>query len=196
MAPTLVASRTTLPPEGAELAWGGPARRSMAPTLVTSCTALPPEGVELAWGGPAPRSLAPTLVASRTTLPPEGAELAWGGPARRPVAPTLFASSHLLRPGVNQGGQKLQKYQAPSSRASSSCPEPHTDLEQGLRHCERSAAVHAFGSHGLLHFVRKDESVHGKAKGRGDSSRIKRGRGLPRFARNDEQLVHWYFLAP
>ena len=28
-APTLVASRTTLPPEGAELAWGGPARRSI-----------------------------------------------------------------------------------------------------------------------------------------------------------------------
>jgi signal transduction histidine kinase len=28
-APTLVASRTTLPPEGAELAWGGPAQRSL-----------------------------------------------------------------------------------------------------------------------------------------------------------------------
>ncbi|MDD5326142.1 MAG: hypothetical protein PHR71_12705 [Polaromonas sp.] len=34
MAPTLVASRTALPPEGAELAWGGPALRSVAPTLV------------------------------------------------------------------------------------------------------------------------------------------------------------------
>ena len=30
------------------------------------------------------------------------------------------------------------------------------------RHCERSAAVHAFGSHGLLHFVRNDGGVHGK----------------------------------
>jgi hypothetical protein len=29
----------------------------MAPTLFTSCNALPPEGAELAWGGPALRSL-------------------------------------------------------------------------------------------------------------------------------------------
>ena len=36
------------------------------------------------------------------------------------------------------------------------------DLEQKLRHCERSAAVHAVRSHGLLHCVRNDESVHGK----------------------------------
>ncbi len=63
----------------------------MAPTLVTACTALPPEGAELAWGGPALRSVAPTLVTACTALPPEGAELAWGGPALRPVAPTLVA---------------------------------------------------------------------------------------------------------
>jgi len=31
-APTLVASRTTLPPEGAELAWGGPTLRSVSPS--------------------------------------------------------------------------------------------------------------------------------------------------------------------
>ena len=35
-APTLVASRTTLPPEGAELARGGPSLRSLASTLVAS----------------------------------------------------------------------------------------------------------------------------------------------------------------
>ncbi len=35
MAPTLVAARTALPPEGAELARGGPSRRSPAPTLGT-----------------------------------------------------------------------------------------------------------------------------------------------------------------
>jgi predicted N-acyltransferase len=33
MAPTLVASRTALPPEGADLARGGPSRRSLAPAL-------------------------------------------------------------------------------------------------------------------------------------------------------------------
>jgi hypothetical protein len=27
----------------------------MTPTLVTACTSLPPEGVNLAWGGPALR---------------------------------------------------------------------------------------------------------------------------------------------
>ncbi|MFZ2295566.1 MAG: formate dehydrogenase accessory sulfurtransferase FdhD [Polaromonas sp.] len=36
MAPTLVASRTALPPEGADLAWGGPALRPLAPTLFAS----------------------------------------------------------------------------------------------------------------------------------------------------------------
>jgi hypothetical protein len=55
----------------------------MAPTLFTSCNALPPEGAELAWGGPALRSGAPTLFTSCNTLPPKGAELAWGGPALR-----------------------------------------------------------------------------------------------------------------
>ena len=41
----------------------------LAPTLFTSCNALPPGGAELAWGGPARRSVAPTLVAARTALP-------------------------------------------------------------------------------------------------------------------------------
>ena len=50
----------------------------MAPTLVTACTTLPAEGAELAWGGPALRSTAPSLVTACTTLPPEGAGIAWG----------------------------------------------------------------------------------------------------------------------
>ncbi|MDB5779491.1 MAG: primosomal protein [Polaromonas sp.] len=33
MTPTLVASRTALPPEGAGLAWGGPALRPLATAL-------------------------------------------------------------------------------------------------------------------------------------------------------------------
>jgi general secretion pathway protein H len=37
--PTLVASRTALPPEGALLAWGGPALRRITPALVTACAA-------------------------------------------------------------------------------------------------------------------------------------------------------------
>jgi leucyl-tRNA synthetase len=53
-----------------------------APTLVASRTALPPEGAVPPWGGPAVE-LAPTLVATRTALPPEGSELARGGPSLR-----------------------------------------------------------------------------------------------------------------
>ena len=54
-APTLFTSCNALPPEGAGLAWGGPARRPMAPTLST-CQTLPPEAASLAGGGPAPRA--------------------------------------------------------------------------------------------------------------------------------------------
>ena len=44
--------------------------KNMAPTLVAARTALPPEGADLARGGPSLRPLAPTLVAARTALPP------------------------------------------------------------------------------------------------------------------------------
>jgi cyclic beta-1,2-glucan synthetase len=57
--------------------------RELAPTLVASRTALPPEGAELARGGPSLRSAAPTLVASRTALPlspHEGANFSGDGP--------------------------------------------------------------------------------------------------------------------
>ena len=52
MAPTLVASRTALPPEGGLSPWDGPAA-NFAPTLVASRTALPPMGVLSPWDGPA-----------------------------------------------------------------------------------------------------------------------------------------------
>ncbi|MDP3707185.1 MAG: glutamine-synthetase adenylyltransferase, partial [Polaromonas sp.] len=41
-APTLPTACGSLPPEGAGLAWGGPALRSLAPTLPTACGSLPP----------------------------------------------------------------------------------------------------------------------------------------------------------
>jgi hypothetical protein len=53
----------------------------MAPTLATACAALPPAGAQLAWGGPALRSMAPTLFASRTALLPEGAACRGSKPA-------------------------------------------------------------------------------------------------------------------
>ena len=43
MAPTLVASRTALPPEGAHFPLGRPGGETLAPTLVASLTALPPD---------------------------------------------------------------------------------------------------------------------------------------------------------
>jgi anaerobic selenocysteine-containing dehydrogenase len=49
LAPTLVAARTALPPEGAELAWGGPARRSPHDrlTLAKVMAANPAGGIDL-----------------------------------------------------------------------------------------------------------------------------------------------------
>ncbi len=52
MAPTFVASRTALPPEGANFPWGGPAENCMAPMFVASRTALPPGWAELRLGRP------------------------------------------------------------------------------------------------------------------------------------------------
>ena len=52
-----------------------------APTLVAARTALPPEGAQPALGRPGGgMSDAPTLVAARTALPPEGAQPALGRP--------------------------------------------------------------------------------------------------------------------
>ena len=56
----------------------------MAPTLVTACTALPPEGALLAWDGPALADKALTLVTACTVRSPEGAAAleVWRGPSR------------------------------------------------------------------------------------------------------------------
>ena len=53
MAPTFVAARTALSPEGADFPWGGPAGNSTAPTLGTGVSSLPPRGANFPWGGPA-----------------------------------------------------------------------------------------------------------------------------------------------
>jgi aminoglycoside/choline kinase family phosphotransferase len=95
MAPTLVAARTALPPEGAVPPWGGPAAGLMAPTLVAARTALPPEGAVPPWGGPAAGLMAPTLVAARTALPPEGAVPPWGGPAAGLMPPSVGSAESL-----------------------------------------------------------------------------------------------------
>ena len=77
----------------------------MAPTLVASRTALPPEGAAPPRGGPS-AELAPTLVASRTVLPPEGAVPPRGGPSAELAlarvasrAELLSAFDQLLQPG-------------------------------------------------------------------------------------------------
>ena len=76
--PTLVASRTALPPEGAVPPKGG-LSAELAPTLVTSRTALPPEGAELARGGPAPRSLLPNGALELQVVGTALAGKAWQG---------------------------------------------------------------------------------------------------------------------
>ena len=70
----------------------------MAPTLVASRTALPPGGAVPPWGGPAAEPGAPArpaLVDSRTALPPEGAVPPWGGPAAEPGAPARPARARV-----------------------------------------------------------------------------------------------------
>ena len=67
MAPTLVASRTALPPEGANFPRGGPSENLMTPTLVTSSAygALPlslRQGAHFALGRPGGETLTPMLV--------------------------------------------------------------------------------------------------------------------------------------
>ena len=70
----------------------------MAPTLAPACGSLPPEGAVLAWGGPALRTLAPTLVATPlfentayASLPPEGAIFPRGGPSEKCLALSLVS---------------------------------------------------------------------------------------------------------
>ena len=69
MAPTLVAARTALPPEGAVPPWGGPAAGLMAPTLVAARTAPPPEGAVPPWGGPAAGLMPPSVVTAESLSP-------------------------------------------------------------------------------------------------------------------------------
>ncbi|MFZ2814619.1 MAG: hypothetical protein WAZ63_08495, partial [Rhodoferax sp.] len=45
----------------------------------------------------------------------------------------------------------------------------------------QAVAIHAFGSHGLLHCVRNDESVHGKERSEVAIHGVQR-HGLPRFS--------------
>jgi uncharacterized protein len=102
-APTLVASRTTLPPEGAlrlrpgKAGSAAPAGEDMTSTRVASRTAVPSEGTGLARGGPA-ETLPLRSFASRNALPPEGAGLTRGGPALRPDSPALVRADGARQP--------------------------------------------------------------------------------------------------
>jgi general secretion pathway protein H len=82
----------------------------VASTLFTSCNALPPEGAGLAWGGPALRPVATTLAIACGLLPPEGAAApaSWRSRFRGPgltgrPAPTQ-GSRGSLHPGPARPG--------------------------------------------------------------------------------------------
>jgi general secretion pathway protein H len=116
--PTLVTACTALPPEGALLAWGGPALRRITPTLVTACTALPPEGALLAWGGPALRRITPTLVTAGFVREQVGGVLSCAavpraglGPATPPLCRYAECTTDLLLPtlrAINRGFTLLE----------------------------------------------------------------------------------------
>ncbi|GAA6142258.1 phosphotransferase [Hydrogenophaga sp. 5NK40-0174] len=79
----------SLPPEGADPAWGGPASdRLMIPHARPLHGSLPPEGADPAWGGPAPdRLMIPHARPLHGSLPPEGASFTLGRPGGKTVAP-------------------------------------------------------------------------------------------------------------
>ena len=93
MAPTLVASRTSLPPEGAlrlrpgEAGYAAPAGEDVAPTPVVARDSLTPEGAlrlrpgEAGSAAPAGEDLAPTFVASGPALSPEEVMILRPGPS-------------------------------------------------------------------------------------------------------------------
>jgi predicted N-acyltransferase len=68
-APTLAASRGSLPPKGARFALGRPGEETSAPTLPASRGSLPPEGARFALGRPGEETSAHTLPAGRGSLP-------------------------------------------------------------------------------------------------------------------------------
>ncbi|MBA4262804.1 MAG: hypothetical protein C0443_12505 [Comamonadaceae bacterium] len=53
LAPHAPPLRGSLPPEGVDPPWGGPALNSSPPTLRRCAGRCPPEGVDPPWGGPA-----------------------------------------------------------------------------------------------------------------------------------------------
>ena len=59
----------------------------MAPTLATACAALPPEGALLAWGGPALRRMAPTLLMYSNVRSQVGGALSYAAVPRAGLGP-------------------------------------------------------------------------------------------------------------
>ena len=117
----------------------------VAPTLAASRAALPPEGAELAWGGPALRSLAPTLAASRAALPPEGANFPRGGPSKNfhspPQSPQLMAE---IKRNIHELDQLIDEILLASRLdARRSDAEPFEALDLTGLAAEECARVHA-----------------------------------------------------
>ena len=109
---------------------------NMAPTLPAARRSLPPEGAGLAWGGPAEIE-PPCLLASRSSLPPEEAlrlrpgKAVSAAPAGEDLAPTFVASGPalsseevmILRPGPSTGsGQAKADSAAPADEDDGDVP--------------------------------------------------------------------------
>ena len=117
----------------------------VAPTLAASRAALPPEGAELAWGDPALRSLSPALAASRAALLPEGANFPRGGPSENfhtPLqSPQLMAE---IKRNIHELDQLIDEFLLASRLdASRSDAEPFETLDLTGLAAEECARVHA-----------------------------------------------------
>ena len=75
MAPTLPHCVPSLPPKGAQPAFGRPGDGLMAPTLPHCVSSLPPKGAQPAFGRPGDGLMAPTRTPCVPSPPPKAAPL-------------------------------------------------------------------------------------------------------------------------
>jgi UDP-N-acetylmuramate: L-alanyl-gamma-D-glutamyl-meso-diaminopimelate ligase len=114
----------------------GVSARLGAPTLPAARGSLPPEGADLPWGGPAANPGAPTLPALRGSLPPEGADLPWGGPAANPGGPVFVIEADEYDTAFFDKRSKFVHYR-PRTAVLNNLEFDHADIFDNLAAIER-----------------------------------------------------------
>jgi UDP-N-acetylmuramate: L-alanyl-gamma-D-glutamyl-meso-diaminopimelate ligase len=114
----------------------GVSARLGAPTLPAARGSLPPEGADLPWGGPAANPGAPTLPALRGSLPPEGADLPRGGPVANPGGPVFVIEADEYDTAFFDKRSKFVHYR-PRTAVLNNLEFDHADIFDNLAVIER-----------------------------------------------------------